>query len=271
MSKTGPKQSAAPPGRVGKRVHQRFLRATTNPFVDRDHRPLLVHCGYHKVGTVWFRQVLLSVMRPYGLRQQEGKTAGIRPDTDLAFYANAGTFERTQLGSRAFRGTHVIRDPRDLVVSGYEYHLKTAEPWALRPDERYGGQSYQEHLRSISEHDGLMVELERMTASTATAFGTWDYHQAEFLELRFEDAVSDEQATFEQVFRWYGFNEAAVEIGMAAVDRLSLKRGGALPNHARSGRAGEWRDRLAPEHVDRFKTLTGDLVVRLGYETTPAW
>src|SRR5664280_1994495 len=271
MAKTGPKQSAAPLGRVGKRVHQRILRATTNPFVDRHHRPLLVHCGYHKVGTVWIRQVLLSVMRPYGLRQQEGKSAGIRSDTDLAFYANAGTFERSQLGSRAFRGTHVIRDPRDLVVSGYEYHLKTDEPWALRPDERYGGQSYQEHLRSISEHDGLMVELERMTASTAAAFGAWDYHQDEFLELRLEDAVSDERATFERVFDWYGFNDDAVAIGMAAVDRLSLKQGGALPNHARSGQAGEWRDRLALDHVDRFKTLTGDLVVRLGYETTPDW
>lgn len=223
------------------------------------------------MGTVWFRQVLLSVLRPYGLRQQEGKSAGIRPDTDLGVYADAGTFERSQLGSKAFRGTHVIRDPRDLVVSGYEYHLKTTEPWALRPDAHYGGQSYQEHLRSISEHDGLMVELERMTASTAAAFGRWDYHQAEFLELRFEDAVSDEQATFAQVFRWYGFNDDALAIGMAAVDRLSLRRGGALPDHARSGGAGEWRDRLAPEHVERFKTLTGDLVVRLGYETTPAW
>jgi hypothetical protein len=271
MSKTGPKQPATPLGRVRARVGQRYTRATTNPFADRDHRPLLVHCGYHKVGTVWFRQVLLSVMRPYGLRQQEGKSAPIRSDADLAFYANAASFDRSQLGARPFRGTHLIRDPRDLLVSGYEYHLKTAEPWALRPDARYEGRSYQEHLRSVGEHEGLMVELERMTAPTAAAFGQWDYLQPEFLELRFEDAVADELATFDRIFRWYGLNDSAVAIGMAAVDRLSLRRGGALPNHARAGRPGEWRDRLAPEHLERFRALTGDLVVRLGYETTSTW
>jgi hypothetical protein len=232
---------------------------------------LIVHCGYHKSGTVWLRQVLLSLIRPYGLRQQEGKSVPIRTDTDVAFYAHAASFRREQIGDRPFRGSHLIRDPRDLVVSGYEYHLVTDEAWAQRPNPAYQGLGYQAYLHSLSEHDGLLAEIEWVTARTAADMASWDYHQPEFLELRYEDVVADEQGTFERLFRWYGLNDEATTLGLDAVDRLSLRHGGAIPNHARSGQPGEWRGRLAPEHVARFKELTGDVAERLGYETDPDW
>jgi hypothetical protein len=116
-----------------------------------------------------------------------------------------------------------------------------------------------------------MAEIRSMTVATAEDLAAWDYQQPEFLELRFEEAIADEQGTFERLFRWYGLNDTAVGIGMEAVARLSLKSGGAIPNHARSGQPGEWRARLAPEHIATFKQLTGDLAVRLGYETDPDW
>jgi hypothetical protein len=231
----------------------------------------VVHCGHHKAGTVWFREVLLSVIRHYGLRQQEGLVAPIESATDVAFYAHAASFRRDQVDARPFRGSHVVRDPRDLVVSGYEYHRVCHEDWTRRPQPSYGGLSYQDHLRSLSEHDGLMAEIEWMATTTAPEMSGWDYHQPEFLELRYEEALADEQEAFATLFRWYGFDDAAVALGLEAVDRLSLRHGGAIPRHARAGSPGEWRDRLASDHVQRFKELTGDLTVRLGYETDPGW
>ena len=257
--------------RASRRAHRELLRSIRNPFPSRRSRTLLVHCGYHKSGTVWVRQVLLSVIRAYGLRHQEARTAPIRPRTDVAFYPDAGTFRRQQLGGRPFRGSHLVRDPRDLVVSGYEYHLVTDEAWTRRPDDKYGGLSYQALLRSLNEHEGLMAEIDWISGATAEAMARWDYGQPEFLELRYEDAFADEQATFEKLFRWYGVDEEAIALALDTVDRVSLKRGGALPNHARSGRPGEWRSRLASDHIERFKELTGDLVVRLGYEAGPHW
>ncbi|MGO8871356.1 MAG: hypothetical protein ACLQPH_08130 [Acidimicrobiales bacterium] len=273
MAGSGTWSTTVPPlhVRVGRLARRRLRRATTNPFESGADRVLLVHCGYHKAATVWFRQVLLEVMRPYGLRQQEGKSEPIRPRTDLAFYANAGSFHRDQVGSRAFRGSHLIRDPRDLVVSGYEYHLVTSEPWIRKPTPRYGGLSYQAHLWSLDERDGLMAEIEWFARGTGAAMGAWDYQQPEFLELRYEDALADELATFERLFRWYGFNDAARGVGLGAVERLSLRRGGAIPNHARSGLPGEWRTRLGSDHIERLRELTGDLVVRLGYEDASSW
>ncbi len=263
----------APPAltRVRRRAGQDLRRTFRNPFASRGPRPLLVHCGHHKAGTVWFRRILLTVIRPYGLRYRHGDSRSVPPGTDLAYYANAGTFDRHQLGDRPFRGSHLIRDPRDLVVSGYEYHLVTREPWALQPDPRYDGVSYQTRLRELDEQAGLMLEIEWLASGTALSLGAWDYDQPEFIELRYEDVLADERAAFESLFRWYGFNDAAVGSGLEAVDRFSLSRGGARPSHVRSGDPGEWRARLGGAHVERFKELTGDLVVRLGYEPTPDW
>ncbi len=266
---TGP----TPPvlARVRRRAGSDLRRAFTNPFASRGPRPLLVHCGHHKSGTVWFRRVLLSVGRHYGLRYRNGGPRPLPPETDLAYYANAGSFERHQLGGRPFRGSHLVRDPRDLVVSGYEYHLVTTEEWATEPSPHYDGKSYQAMLRGLDEEAGLMAEIEWLAAGTAGAMGAWDYHQPEFLELRYEDVLADERSSFERLFRWYGFDDDAVGLGLDAVERFSLSRGGARPAHVRAGAPGEWEGRLGPAHLARFKELTGDLVVRLGYEATADW
>jgi hypothetical protein len=185
--------------------------------------------------------------------------------------SNSGKFDTTLAGGRAFRGSHVIRDPRDLVVSGYEYHLVTTEPWVLVPQRHLGGISYQEYLRSLDPHDGLTAEIEWLASGTAKDLSEWNYNQKEFIELRYEDVLADESTAFERLFHWYGFNDSAVAFGMDTVERLSLKHGGAKPTHVRSGAPGEWATRFTPEHTARFKELTGDLVVDLGYETDSDW
>jgi hypothetical protein len=195
----------------------------------------------------------------------------VQPDADLVFHASARTFGRLQMNGRAFRGSHLIRDPRDLVVSGYEYHLVTGEQWALDPDPLLGGQSYQARLRDLDRRDGLLLEIERLASGVARELQAWDYSQPEFIELRYEDVLDDEPGSFEKLFRWYGLTDHAVEFGLEAVDRFSLSRGGARPSHVRSGVPGEWQEHLGPEHIERFKELTGDLVVRLGYESTADW
>jgi hypothetical protein len=174
--------------------------------------------------------------------------------TSEAFiFNNANRFDRSRFEGRTLRGSHIVRDPRDLVISAYHYHLRTTEPWALRPQERWGGTSYQEHLRSFNEHDGLLTEIARCANSELKSMREWDYTQPEFLELRYEDVIRDEEASFARLFRHYGFREKECETSV------------------RSGQPGEWPEAFKPEHVQRFKDLTGDLVVRLGYETNTDW
>jgi hypothetical protein len=258
--------------RIGRRARRDVLRTTRTPFDSRFDRPLLVHCSHHKAGTVWFLRVLMAVARAYGLRSRMGAPEPARGPFDLVYFANADEFNRDLLGPRRIRGSHVVRDPRDLVVSGYEYHLVTKEAWAQVPRPFYGGLGYQAYLRSLNDYDGLMAEILWFAATTAHGMAAWDYGQPDFLELRYEDVLADELVSFERLFRWYGFNDAALARGLEAVDRLSLRNSATTLAHpVRASEPGEWHDRLSPEHVARFKEKTGDLVVRLGYETDSDW
>jgi hypothetical protein len=239
---------------------------------------LIVHCAYHRAGTVWFWKVFQDVVGRYGLTFEYGnRDTSLQSGTDMAMYVHSWQFDRTRLGRSSFTGTHIVRDPRDLVVSSYRYHLKTREAWALRPNRRYGGSSYQEYLNSIDQHDGLMVEMGRWSKQPRGPFfkmSTWDYNQPEFLELRYEDVIVDEDAAFEKIFDHYGFTESARNqvVAMARVHSLAnIDKWKEGSDHVSSGATNQWRDFFDSEHRARFKEVAGDLLVQLGYETGYDW
>ena len=263
-------------------VRSRVRRITRSPFEPKQGAALLVHCAHHKVGTVWFQRVLSSVAGFYGLRFTEmptsygasGPVARLASDIDVVVYDRANDFRPGDLGARVYRGSHLIRDPRDVVISGYHYHRRTDEAWVREPKDRFGGLSYQAFLNTVDEHDGLMAEIERSARSSIAEMAGWSYSTSEILELRYEDAIRDEVGTFTRLFRFYGFTDDGVGQGLKIVEQFSRghgrQAGGADP-HVRSGDPGEWRRHFDADHIARFKELTGDLVVRLGYEQEPDW
>lgn len=145
---------------------------------------LILHCAYHKAGTVWFRKIFDDLAKRYGLRLEQGiRGKSIDPESDIALYPHSWDFNREILNARSFRGTHMVRDPRDLVVSSYIYHLRTDEAWALRPNKKWGGVSYQQYLNSLNSYDGLMTEIERWSKTPHGPFiriAQWNYKQPEF-------------------------------------------------------------------------------------------
>ena len=44
-----------------------------------------------------------------------------------------------------------------------------------------------------------------------------------------------------------------------------------VSSHYRKGVAGDWKNHFKPEHVERFKELYGELLLKLGYEQAPEW
>jgi hypothetical protein len=248
------------------------LRKKRGPFLTQAGDPLLVHVSHHKVGTVWFMRVLAAVAESYDLRFEiigrNLPTAG----SEVFLFNNAFRFKREYFEGKTFRGSHIVRDPRDLVVSAYHYHLRTTEEWVVTPSQRWGGQSYQEYLRTLDDRDGLLAEISRCAGSEFKSMSEWDYEQPEFLELRYEDVLADESSAFDRLFHHYGFrdNECEVSVELARSFSLDVVRAD-KDSHVRSGRPGEWRDTFKPEHTSAFKEATGDLLVRLGYESTTDW
>jgi hypothetical protein len=241
----------------------------------RMHAPpyTLVHCAHHKVGTVWWGNVLRTVAKQCGVRYAEVAGGDGPIAADVYLFQHSRHFDRARFTGRPFRGTHMIRDPRDIVVSGYFYHLWTTEPWANLPDPRYGGRSLREELNRRDRHDGLLLEIERVILGDPLRdMLTWDYAQPEFLELRYEDVIADEAGSFDRAFRHFGFTGRDVGRGLDIVAEMSFSRVAGrtvgevgTATHLRSGRPGEWREHFDAYHLERWQQLAGAAVARLSY------
>jgi hypothetical protein len=101
---------------------------------------------------------------------------------DILSYANANAGHAATLP--LYRGVHVVRDPRDVLVSAYFSHLKThgTEDWPDLIEHR-------QRLRALSKSDGLLAEME-FSAPFFEDMATWDYDQPNVLELQMEQVTA---------------------------------------------------------------------------------
>ena len=112
-----------------------------------NNTPILVGT-HHKTGTVLLQHILKDACRLLRWRC----TFNHRPtfcaspedarkeNLQLCFLQHGVRFK---LKSGApYRFIHGIRDPFEVVISGYQYHLRTTEKWAHVEDARWNGTSY---------------------------------------------------------------------------------------------------------------------------------
>jgi hypothetical protein len=251
-------------------------RLVYRPFREDQTHELVVHCSYHKVGTVWFKRILHAVARHHGLNfEVVGPDSAPSPLTDI-FLQRKSKIDLGNLPS--YRGSHIVRDPRDIVVSAYKYHLWTSEALVHEPRTEFGERSYQQELLRLNESDGLALEIERCAPQFAD-MSQWDYTNPNISEVRFEDVRSDEQSEFARIFRHYGFTEEVVARSLSFVEYFSFNkskqrqeaRGHTGPSHLRSAIPGEWEEVLEPRHKDRIKELCGEFLIHRGYEADLNW
>ncbi|GAA2358725.1 hypothetical protein Cme02nite_34920 [Catellatospora methionotrophica] len=173
---------------------------------------LLVYSGRHKAASSWSRAILREAAGLLGLNMVTviapeqwapyGSLAELvrQEKVDLLSLTNIAQHDYATLPPR--RTVNVIRDPRDIVVSGYFSHRNTHGVHAL-------GVTWHElidHRRRLLEldvADGLLEEIE-FSGYFLDHMSTWDYGQPEVLEVRMEDQIGDQVAVWTQIFDHYG-------------------------------------------------------------------
>lgn len=254
-------------------------------FADPENPPLLVHCCYHKAGTHWMKGILNRLCERHDMtleRIQHSDLFGegyksIRPEL-LEHDVLLDGHSRIDLSELPrFRGSHMIRDPRDMTVSGYFYHLWAREKWLHVAKPKFGNRTYQQQLNSLNREDGLIQEVERF-AGSFRQMADWNYNHPDMFELRYETLLIDDGTLYRQLFSHYGFNEAGIRAGLRIAEKSrfearakrnvgKVQEGSVM----RSGKPGQWQEHFTPRVRDRFKELAGDVLVRLGYESDHNW
>lgn len=229
-----------------------------------------------------------------------GKSVNV-PDADVVLFAHS--LVDLNAITTPYVGAHFIRDPRDIIVSGYLYHKRCKEKWCtntrfnldepiLFPNVPYsqehrseewkrryvvslGNRSYQQNLRERTESDGLLFELHHYGAWTIDSMLLWPYNNPRIKELRFETVMSHFDETFREMFVHFGFSNDQVTraLQIAAKEdlgRLTEKQLKANP-HISSRQTTKWHKYFKDVHKEAFKQRFGDALVQLGYEKSDHW
>ena len=233
--------------------------------------PILIGT-HHKTGTIWMHGTFLRFAEATGLRLSALSNRGEAPPANI-YFGHHSQFPLEMLRG-VFRGLHVIRDPRDIVLSGLHYHRKSDEAWLHFPRPKFGGLSYQQKLNSIDPDDRFAFELKNAALWTIEELLMWRYDNPAFHEARYEDLIVDtEGAYFGRVLRFLGFDEAEIRLGTQIFLEMSIF--GKTPKgddpHVRSGRKGQWKEVYRRRHGKLFVEVFGDCLIRLGYEPDNGW
>jgi Sulfotransferase domain len=259
---------------------------------------LITHFSYHKCLTSYYQSVVRALSAEFGfyyehftsdyprfeqaaLNDPRRRVLSVNNRSDIAW-------ERLP----EYRGSHFIRDPRDLVVSGYYYHLWTREAWCIDPGfewrhlvaHPYFGRyvetlpsrlpravSYQEYLGTLDRERGMIVELIWRTPHL-DEMRRWNFANPRIMELRYEDIIGKEANTFGRLLEHYGFAPPVVARGVALAEAKSIKhRSKSGKSHVRSGAVRQWDEEFTPLLRTLFRECAGDLLVRLGYEASTEW
>jgi len=267
---------------------------------------MYVYFGHHRCATLWASNIIMGVCRELDLRYTQEDRYGSVPDQlpaiDFFSHINADMRIVWQLAGVEFKAFHVIRHPRDILVSSY-FSDRYSHP--VYRDEFAG---FRDRLNAVSFDEGLRLELERRTAEFE-ALAAWNYHDPRIYETRFERITTDARAEFARIFDFMGLpiarrgsqlyaalvrlaaKKALKRVGIRVrtpvlprpwldviIDRKSFTRlagrqkGTEDPHsHYRKGVAGDWQNHLAGENKALFKERWGQLLIDLGYEQNLDW
>lgn len=227
---------------------------------------------HHKTGTVWMISLFKAICNAFKLRFFVGEQNDM-PDDFHVFLQNQSKFD-FELFPFPYKGLHLIRDPRDMLVSGCFYHQTSSEKWLHVKRENLEGMTYQEKINSYKDlEDKILFEMEHSGRHHIRKILQWDYKNADFFEVKYEDLIADKDLMiFHKIFTFLGFPGKAIPELLKISYTKSLFSGSVdRPGHIRSGRPQQWKEHFTPKLKDKFIELFGDALIELGYEKNNDW
>tara|TARA_B100001109_G_scaffold253925_1_gene252534 strand:- start:760 stop:1575 length:816 start_codon:yes stop_codon:yes gene_type:complete len=269
----------------------------------------LAFFGHHKCASTSISHLCFDVANDMGYRTIYKKTA-FHENIEHSFNDGNHNFlislnSKYEVINRfdEFIGFHLIRDPRDICVSGYFSHLYSHN---LEGFDRL--KPHREELKRLDFKEGLLKEFE-FSDLWLKHILDWNYEDTRIAELKLEDLMLNPSkclnsvfeklemngksnlllfelaAKLNRIFNKLGWHNLKIQqkIPQTRLDALSNKysfknlskgRKQGLEDkksHYRKGVPGDWKNYFEKEHKEYFKDTYGESLVTLGYEKDLNW
>lgn len=169
----------------------------------------------------------------------------------------------------------VYRDPRDFIISQVFYATQMHPGHGLH---RY----YTETLKTMEERIDAAIQGvqddEEITDSPLSDVRTkyekylgW-LKKPEVLCLRFEDLILEREATLGKILDF--LQGRGFDLRLTRSEAIETLKRAIVPRSSgtfRKGSPGNWAEHFSGENKAVFKRVSGDLLIRLGYETNGDW
>lgn len=251
-------------------------------------KPRLLCVGtHHRTGTVWLRRVFHAIASELDIPYlQIGPKSGLEklPKTGRTFVFNWASNYPPDLLKRAdAQILHLIRDPRDILISGMHFHqvAPKVEKFLYIPYSFLDGKTYREHLSQLpDEVTKLAFEMNNKHHITIHEMLGWNYRRPNAIETRYEDLILDEDCrVFAGILQRFGFSQTEVKKGCEIFWSLSLfgglknreDRDARIKIHSRAGTVALWKTQLPMTNAVAYLQKYGDALIALGYERDREW
>jgi len=239
-------------------------------------------------GTVWLRRTLRDAARAMDVPMIEvASLFDLKhlPSSGPAILVNwRGTFPRPIFGMEEARIVHLVRDPRDILISATQFHPVAPEQGHMalhEPRPELQGLSYQQFVKALPDDDTRMAfEMEHRHAAVAEEMMAWELSRANTLELRYEDLIGDVSCSgFAAALDWAGIAGLDANTLLASYWKHAIFGGLArspnvdpfLRRHIRSAQPERWRREMPREIAQDYEARFGALLRVLGYAEDGAW
>ncbi len=244
--------------------------------------------SYPRSGNTWTRFLVANLVHPGG-EVTFTNIENLIPDNSTQSSKTLKSTPRPRIiktheyfDHRYPKTIYIVRDPRDVALSNYNFHRKYRHIDDNMPLDRFIDGFVSGHL------------LEQAWGTWAENVASWVYareHSDRFLLLRYEDMMANAVAELARIADFMGIDpepgrlQKAVEL--SAADRMRkmekeqedqwLATLGSAARREQSQRrkdipfvggakAGGWRDAMAEPLIHQIETAWGDLMTKLGYE-----
>ena len=192
--------------------------------------------GIHKAATTWLIELLQDICNDLNLNHRhyhssqlfnQDITEEIRNNNiDFFSYTNSD-YSFVEPLEMEYKGFHVIRDPRDIVVSSYFSHMNShsTEMWPELVE-------YRNELKALDLSEGIFATIKHLEKLSVDGeiipmfknLQNWNYSNENILEIRFEDLIKSPYIIMPKVFEYLDLIDSGNHKIKEGMKRSFLKR-----------------------------------------------